>query len=354
MDLFELGIAAARAGNKEEARMYLEAVTMAEPDNAQAFLWLSFVLDNRKLAMRCLERALAIDPDNEQAKRGVAWLRSQKGDKAAPLPPLLSDAEFTQLVQLLKHPQEPVVVKAVRYLGQAGGARAVEPLLSLLMSAKSKPLQAEARTALIAVGTPSVDPVLHRLLSESNMDRASQLAAILARVRSMAALAACRDVMDHAKHPATRYAMVLNLTASAHGEPALSIVRDYLFDSTQDLRARTAIVTAMGQAIKSKAADANQGIGFLMDMHMEPAWPVALRQAALVALGISSQPSVLRYLFEAIGDKDPHMRVAAVDALARFTPPQMAALDKLAHSPDAAVRKRANQILDALQAAQKR
>jgi HEAT repeat protein len=353
MDLLELGIAAARAGNKAEARMYFEAVTMAEPDNAQAFLWLSFVLEDPKLSLRCLERVLAIDPDNEQAKRGLVWLRSQKGDKAAPLPPLLSDAEFNQLVQLLRHPQEPVVVKAVRYLGQAGGARAVEPLLSLLVSTK-KVLQAEARTALIAIGTPSVDPVLRRLLNESNLDMASQLAAILARVRSMAALAACRDVMEHARHPSTRYAMVLNLTASVHGEPALSIVRDYLFDSSQDLRARTTIVTAIGQAIKSKAADANQGIGFLMDMHVEPAWPVALRQAALVAIGISSQASVLRYLIEAIGDKDPQMRVSAVDALARFTPPQIATLDKLAHSPDAVVRKRANQILDALQTAQKR
>jgi hypothetical protein len=48
------------------------------------------------------------------------------------------------------------------------------------------------------------------------------------------------------------------------------------------------------------------------------------------------------------------MRVAAVDALARFTPAQTATLDKLAHSPDAVVRKRANQILDALRAAQKK
>jgi hypothetical protein len=61
----------------------------------------------------------------------------------------------------------------------------------------------------------------------------------------------------------------------------------------------------------------------------------------------------LRYLFEATGDKDPQMRVAAVDALARFTPRQTAALDRLAHSPDAVVRKRANQILDAFLSAHK-
>ena len=166
--------------------------------------------------------------------------------------------------------------------------------------------------------------------------------------------AACRDVVEHARHPSTRYAVALNLTASAHGEAALSIVRDYISDSSQDLRARTAIVTAIGQAVKGKAADARQGIRFLMDIHTELAWPVALRQAALIALGISGQPSVLRYLYNAMGDKDPQIRVAAVDALARFTPAQTAALDKLAHSPDAVVRKRANQILDGLQAAQKK
>ena len=43
-------------------------------------------------------------------------------------------------------------------------------------------------------------------------------------------------------------------------------------------------------------------------------------------------------------------RVVAVDAIARFTPPQTALLEKLARSPDPVVRKRANQILDQLQA----
>jgi len=353
MDLLELGIAAARGGNRTEARMYLEAVTLTEPDNAQAFLWLGFVLEDRKLAMRCLERVIELDPDNEQAKRGLAWLRQQQGDKVAPLPPQLGDAEFNQLVQLLKHPNEQIVVKAIRYLGQAGGARAVEPLMNLLMSSKSKTLQAEARTALIAVGTPSVDPVFKRLMTETDMQVANRLAAVLARVRSMSAVEACRQVVERARHPVARYAMVLNLTASTHGEAALSVVRDYVQDPKQDPRACSAILTAIGQAIKSKTIDANQGVSFLMDIYGERSLPVLVRQAALMALGISSQPPVMRYLLTAMGDKDVQMRVAAVDAVARFTPPQIALLDKLAHSPDKALRARANQILDQLQAAQK-
>ena len=78
------------------------------------------------------------------------------------------------------------------------------------------------------------------------------------------------------------------------------------------------------------------------------------RKHPLKIVRILGPVAVLRYLFNAMGDRDPQMRVAAVDALARFTPAQTAALDKLAHSPDAVVRKRANQILDGLQAAQKK
>ncbi len=349
MDLVELGIAAARAGNKTEAKMYLEAATLEDPSNEQAFLWLSFVLEDRKLAMRCLERVLEINPRNEQARRGLAWLRAQQAEKGVPLPQRLSDAELTALVQALDYPDEQIVLKAIRRLGEAGDGRAVEPVLKLLLATRSKTVQAQARTALIAIGTPAVEPVLHRLMEEANPEIASQLAAVLARIRSMAALAACREVVEHARHPATRYAMAINLTASTHGEAALNILRDYLADTRQDERARTAIIMTMWQAIKNKTLDASQGTKFLLEIKGDHYLPPAIRQAALIALGVSSQTSVMRYLLEATGDREVPMRVAAVEALARFTPLQVQLLDKLAHSPDQAVRTRANQILDKLQ-----
>ena len=349
MDLMELGIAAARANNRAEARMFLEAATLQDSTNEQAFLWLSFVLDEPKLAMRCLERVLELDPDNQQAKRGLEWLRSKKGTGAL-LPQRLSDAEMAMALQSLHHPVEQVAIKAIRRLGEAGDARGVDPLVKLLTSTKSKAVQSQARTALIAIGTPSVDPVLHLLLNETNPEIASQLAAVLARVHSMAALTACREVTERARHPAARYAMVLNLTASVHGEAALGVVRNYVEDAGQDQRARAAILMAIGQAIKGKTLDANQGVRFLMDIQADPHLRAALGHAALIAMGVSSQPSVLRYILEAMGDKDTQRRVVAVDAIARFTPPQTALLEKLARSPDAVVRKRANQILDQLQA----
>ncbi len=352
MSLMELGIAAARAGNRTEARMFLEAATLEDPTDAQALLWLSFVLDDRKLAMRCLERVLDIDPSNEQAKRGLAWLRSQ--EKGALLPQRLSDAEIKPLLQALGHADEQIVVRAIRRLGESGDTRAVEPLLTLLVTTKRKLIQGQARTALIAIGTQSVEPVLRRLLAETNPELASQLAAVLARIRSMPALAACREVVEQAKHPGARYAMVLNLAASVHGEAALGIIRDYLADTRQDERARATILMSIGQSIKGKALDPQLGLKFLMDIRGDQYLPSTLRQAALVALGISSQQQVVRYILEAMADKDAQIRVAAVDALARFTPPQVQLLDKLARSPDQTVRTRANLILNQFQSAQKR
>lgn len=348
MELLELGIAAARAGNRQEARMYLEAATFAKPDNEQAFLWLSFVLDDRKLAMRCLERVLSINPQNEQAKRGLTWLQSQGAAQGVPLPRRLTDAEMSALLGALNHPDEQVAVKAIRQLGEAGDARAVDRLLHLLVVGKSKTIQAQARAALIAIGTASVEPALNRLMRETDLSVASQLAAVLARVHSMAALAACREVVEKAPHPATRYAMVVNLTASSHGEAALGIIRDYVADAQQDERARAAVVTALGQGIKSKTLNADQGLSTLSGMAADLCLSWLLRQAALLALGISNQPFAVRQILSALSDKDERVRLAAVDALCKFTPPQTSLLDKLAHSADKAVRTRANQILTSL------
>jgi HEAT repeat protein len=348
MDLLELGIAAARAGNRADARMFLEAATLGDPTNAQAFLWLSFVLDDRRLAQRCLERVLELDPDNEYAKRGMTWLRSQKTGKTEPLPEHLSDAEMSALLLTLDHPDEQLVIKTILRLGQAGDARAVDPLIGLLTTTKSKTVQSQARTALIAIGTPSVEPVLRRLMSESHVEMAIQLAAVLARVHSMAALAACREVAERAEHASTRYAMALNLTTSIHGEPALGIVRDYLENDREDQRARAAVLTAIGQAIKGRTLAADQGIKFLLDIISDPRLSSTFGYAALTALGISSHPSALRHLLEAMSHKDVQMRVVAVEALGKFAPPPRSLLERLARSPDQAVRARANQILATL------
>ncbi|MEE8391527.1 MAG: HEAT repeat domain-containing protein [Anaerolineae bacterium] len=352
MDLLEMGIAAARSGNRAEARMLLEGVTLQEPDNAQAFLWLGFVMDEPKLALRCLERVLELDPNNQQAQRGLAWHRSQQAGKGEALPQRLPDAELSILLQALNHTDERAVLGAIRRLREASDSRAAEPLVQLLISAPSKAIKTQAHAALISIGTPSVEPVLGHLMKERDPQVVPQLAAVLARVRSISALEACREVVLGAEHPVARYSMALNLTASAHGDAAMSVLRDYLTDARHDERAQAAVVMAIGQAIKGGTLEASQSVPVLMEIRVDSSLPPSMQRAALVALGISSQPSVVKTIFEATGGKDEQMRVAAVDALARFTPPQVDLLDKLARSTDQAVRTRANQILDKLQADQ--
>ena len=349
MSLLEMGIAAARSGNRAEARMLLEGVTLQEPDNEEAFLWLSFVLDEPNLAMHCLERVLEINPNNKQAERGLAWLRSQQAGKGDVLPQRLPDVELSVLLRALGHSDERAVIGAIHRLGEAGDSRGVEPLVELLVATTSKIVQAHARAALTAMGAPAVQPVLDRLMEEKTPQVAAQLAAVLARVPSMAAVAACREAVNGAEQPVARYSMALNLTASTHGDAALSIVRDYLTDNRQDERARAAVAMALGQAIKAGRAEVTPGVNTLMEIRGSASLPTSVRRAVLLALGTSSQPSVVKQIFEATGDKDVQIRIAAVDALGRFVPPQVALLDRLARSTDQAVRARANQVLDAIE-----
>lgn len=73
----QAGIAAARAGDKEEARRYLRAVVEHNRDSELGWLWLAGVAETSEEALRHLERVLAVNPGNERALAGVAWHRSR-------------------------------------------------------------------------------------------------------------------------------------------------------------------------------------------------------------------------------------------------------------------------------------
>lgn len=72
--ILQLGIEAARDGNKEEARDLFRLLTRQEPDNAQAWLWLAGVAENREERQAALERVLALEPDNDMALKGLQAL----------------------------------------------------------------------------------------------------------------------------------------------------------------------------------------------------------------------------------------------------------------------------------------
>ncbi|MBN1955804.1 MAG: hypothetical protein JW900_12230 [Anaerolineae bacterium] len=74
-DLLVRGIAAAKAGDKDEARRYLEQALAIGPtfeQRAQAFLWLAEVSDDAAEKRAHLEEVLAFDPANAAARRMLA------------------------------------------------------------------------------------------------------------------------------------------------------------------------------------------------------------------------------------------------------------------------------------------
>jgi tetratricopeptide (TPR) repeat protein len=74
-ELLNHGIAAVRAGQREQARQLFAQVIRANPRHESAWLWLSTVLDDQKQVTECLERVLALNPANQQAIDRLETLR---------------------------------------------------------------------------------------------------------------------------------------------------------------------------------------------------------------------------------------------------------------------------------------
>ena len=86
-ELLRKGIAAAKAGQRGQARELLTRVVDYDERNAQAWLWLSGVVDSLEDREICLENVLSIEPNNDAASRGLAWVRQQMQQTEAPPPP---------------------------------------------------------------------------------------------------------------------------------------------------------------------------------------------------------------------------------------------------------------------------
>jgi tetratricopeptide (TPR) repeat protein len=74
---FQAGVAAARAGRLQQARIHLRRVTAYDPQNEGAWLWLAGVADDPQETLACLAQALTINPKNEHAKVAIRWARAK-------------------------------------------------------------------------------------------------------------------------------------------------------------------------------------------------------------------------------------------------------------------------------------
>ncbi|MEJ2212283.1 MAG: tetratricopeptide repeat protein [Anaerolineae bacterium] len=84
--LLHAGIAAARAGDKGQARRLLLQVIEQDEEVEAAWLWLSDVVEDPAERQICLENVLTLNPDNQAARAGLRWLQELPQAEAAPPP----------------------------------------------------------------------------------------------------------------------------------------------------------------------------------------------------------------------------------------------------------------------------
>lgn len=83
----EQGQAAAKAGQRELARRYLQAAVDIDAENVEAWLWLAGVQDDPAAIQASLERVLELEPDNKRAQQGLAWAEQQLASQPEPESP---------------------------------------------------------------------------------------------------------------------------------------------------------------------------------------------------------------------------------------------------------------------------
>lgn len=75
--MFERGVGAARGGQRRVAAGLLARAVQYDPKHEQAWLWLSGVLDDPSEIAFCLRSVLSINPNNDRARQGLAWLEQR-------------------------------------------------------------------------------------------------------------------------------------------------------------------------------------------------------------------------------------------------------------------------------------
>ncbi len=107
--LLERGIAAARAGDTDEARFYLRAATERDPLNADAWTELAGVVERLEEKRFCFERALEADPANERAEQGLTRVKQKMGIAVAPAPKVQPE-----VLHCYRHPDRETLVRCYR------------------------------------------------------------------------------------------------------------------------------------------------------------------------------------------------------------------------------------------------
>lgn len=81
--LFQQAVLRYKHRDYATAQKYMRQVLLADPTNIPAWLWMSTLVSDAVQKRECLQRALALDPTCEPARRGLQILQSQQQAPAA-------------------------------------------------------------------------------------------------------------------------------------------------------------------------------------------------------------------------------------------------------------------------------
>jgi thioredoxin-like negative regulator of GroEL len=154
--LFEQAMAAIKAGQEDQAQDILMQVVCADPLNEQAWFWLAGVVTDMKQTIQCLEKVLALNPDNTPARDWLALARLEQGGQAS---------------NVQAPSQERPVAHLGRYLLEHGmiTARQLEAALQAQDAAAKKGIEKKVGEILVEQGVIT-EQHLHFAVQEQNRD----------------------------------------------------------------------------------------------------------------------------------------------------------------------------------------
>ncbi len=92
--LVPLGHLLAELGLRDEANRVFVRATELNPQNGDAWVWRAGVAGDLQETIRCLNQALAVQPGNEQALKGLEWARAEAAGKPALTTPARTSSDI--------------------------------------------------------------------------------------------------------------------------------------------------------------------------------------------------------------------------------------------------------------------
>lgn len=90
---------AIQAGDRSRAKEMLTRHLRRDPDDAEAWVWMSVVVETPSERIYCLKEALRADPELQSAKRGLAMLGEEPVDPELVVPPQLEQRKWMALLE---------------------------------------------------------------------------------------------------------------------------------------------------------------------------------------------------------------------------------------------------------------